>query len=72
MSESDDDVCHLNPSTLAALNEFYNEKLERENKMKLAFENIGNKNDVDFDFEEDWVFNLMCYILVKYIFSLMI
>lgn len=53
MSESDDEPT-FHPSTLAALNEFYQEREERQNKFKIAVEQSENK-DHEVDFEEDWV-----------------
>ncbi|XP_011500102.1 PREDICTED: N(6)-adenine-specific DNA methyltransferase 2 [Ceratosolen solmsi marchali] len=60
MSESDDDIPRLNSATLAALNEFYQEKEERENKLKHAIEQSENKN-CDIIFEEDWQLSQFWY-----------
>lgn len=54
MSESDDDEPQLHPSTLAALNEFYQAREERENQFKIAVEQSENQS-CDIHFEEDWV-----------------
>jgi hypothetical protein len=55
MNESDDDdMPRLNADTLAALKEFYEEREERENKLKSAVEQKENKK-YDIVFEEDWV-----------------
>lgn len=54
MTDSDDDVPQLNPDTLAALNEFYQEREEREKKFQNALEQSDNQS-CDVDIEEDWV-----------------
>lgn len=54
MTESDDDEPRLSGSTLAALQEFYKEREERENELKKVIdEQNGSAADVSFD--EDWV-----------------
>lgn len=56
MSNSDDeDVPQLHPDTLAALNEFYQEREEREIKLKTVLEQNNSEIDQTVDFEEDWV-----------------
>lgn len=55
MNESDEDIPQLHPDTLAALNEFYLEKEEREAKLKTTLEQNNSENNQIVDFEEDWV-----------------
>lgn len=51
----DDDVPQLSAETFNILQEFYKDEEEKQNRLKVAIENVNNTNVV---FEENWVFYL--------------
>ncbi|XP_058802292.1 EEF1A lysine methyltransferase 1 [Phymastichus coffea] len=60
MSDSDDEVLQLNPDTLAALNEFYQEREDRKKIFQTALEQNENIS-CDIDIEEDWQLSQFWY-----------
>lgn len=50
--ESDEDIPQLSKETLLALNEFYNEQKEKEQKLTHLKE---NKDNLNYNFDENWV-----------------
>ncbi|XP_014216927.1 EEF1A lysine methyltransferase 1 [Copidosoma floridanum] len=59
MVESDDDVPQLRADSLAALKEFYQEKVERECKFKKLLEQ--SEKDFEVEFEENWQLSQFWY-----------
>lgn len=53
MSESDDEIPQLSSHALAALQEFYDERRQRDEKLNLSLQSSENVKIVEF--EENWV-----------------
>lgn len=54
MTDSDDEVPRLSGAALAALEEFYAERREREEQINKTLTNVNNQAP-DIVFDEDWV-----------------